>query len=301
MSDVVVAAAAPQPASARRSGLKFAFSLVLGSPGGLCGVVILSLFVMVAVLSPLLTFGDHLEIHYLADKSVARLLTPGQHGPLGTDYYGRDIYTQLVLGTRTALIVSVISTAFMAIVGTNIGLFAAYYGGRTDTLLMRITDLAFAVPFLPFAVILVVLLKPSLWNIIITISCLMWRTTARVIRAQALSVKQRTYVRAARVAGASDLRIIFVHIFPNILPLSLLYVAFGISWAVLSEASLSFLGFGDPNTVSWGQMLYNAYISGSIRSAWWWTVPPGLCLTLFVIAVFLIGRELEAYINPRLQ
>lgn len=277
-----------------------ALSLVLRSPGGLCGTAILIIFIAAAALGPWITFGDHMDVHYLADGSVARLLTPAQHGPLGTDYYGRDIYTQLVLGTRTALIVSIISTMFMAIVGTNIGLFAAYYGGRIESILMRITDLAFSVPFLPFAIILVVLLEPSLWNIIITISCLMWRTTARVIRAQSLSVKQRTYVKAAKVAGASDLRIIFVHIFPNVLPLSLLYVAFGISWAVLSEASLSFLGFGDPQTVSWGQMLYNAYISGSIRTAWWWTIPPGLCLTFFVIAVFLVGRELERYINPKL-
>ncbi|MEX0923718.1 MAG: ABC transporter permease [Rhodovibrionaceae bacterium] len=298
MSDVAVSPAdLGGPTDVRKVS---ALSLVLRSPGGLCGIAILSFFAAVAALGPWITFGDHMEVHYLADGSVARLLTPAQHGPLGTDYYGRDIYTQLALGTRTALLVSIVSTMFMAIVGTNIGLFAAYYGGRIESVLMRITDLAFSVPFLPFAIILVVLLEPSLWNIIITISCLMWRTTARVIRAQSLSVKQRTYVKAAKVAGASDLRIIFVHIFPNVLPLSLLYVAFGISWAVLSEASLSFLGFGDPKTVSWGQMLYNAYISGSIRTAWWWTIPPGLCLTLFVISVFLVGRELERYINPKL-
>lgn len=297
MSDAAVAPAAESPGGPARIS---ALWLILHSPGGLCGAALLAFFVVVAALGPWITFGDHMEVHYLSDGTVARLLTPAQHGPLGTDYYGRDIYTQLVLGTRTALLVSIVSTMFMAIVGTNIGLFAAYYGGRIESVLMRITDLAFSVPFLPFAIILVVLLEPSLWNIIITISCLMWRTTARVIRAQSLSVKQRTYVKAAKVAGASDLRIIFVHIFPNVLPLSLLYVAFGISWAVLSEASLSFLGFGDPKTVSWGQMLYNAYISGSIRTAWWWTIPPGLCLTLFVIAVFLVGRELERYINPKL-
>ena len=165
---------------------------------------------------------------------------------------------------------------------------------------MRVTDLAFAVPFLPFAVILVALLQPSLWNIILTISCLMWRTTARVIRSQVLSIKQQTFVKAARVAGASHARIIYLHIFPNVLPMALLYVAFGISWAVLSEASLSFLGFGDSNRMSWGQMLYFAYTSASIRTAWWWTVPPGVCITLFVLSVFLIGRQYERHVNPRL-
>jgi len=136
---------------------------------------------------------------------------------------------------------------------------------------------------------------------ILTISLLMWRTTARVIRSQVLSVRERGFVKAAKIAGASDLRIIYVHIFPNVLPMTLLYVAFDIAWAVLAEASISFLGFGDPNQVSWGQMLYLAYVSGSIRQAWWWTIPPGLGLSLFVIAVFLVGRQYEKLASPRLR
>ena len=283
-----------------RSGALIALGMVLRSPGGLIGSLIILVFLATAILGSVVTFGG-MEIHYLADGKVARLLTPAEHWPLGTDYYGRDVYTQLVLGARTAFVVSTISTLFMIVIGTNIGLFSAYYGGRVDTILMRLTDLAFAVPFLPFAVILVALLGPSLWNVILTISCLMWRTTARVIRSQVLSIKQRTFIRASKVAGAGDLRIIYLHIFPNVLPMALLYVAFGVSWAVLSEASLSFLGFGDPDTVSWGQMLYNAYMSASIRSAWWWTIPPGVCITLFVMAVFLIGREFERVVNPKLR
>jgi len=170
-----------------------------------------------------------------------------------------------------------------------------------DDVLMRLTDIVFGIPFLPFAVVLVALLRPSIWNIVLTISCLLWRTTARVIRSQVLSLRERPFVRAARVAGASDLRIMYVHLLPNVMPMSLLYVAFGVAWAVLAEASLSFLGFGDPRMVSWGQMLYAAYISGSIRHAWWSVVPPGLCITLFTASVFLIGREYERVVNPRLD
>jgi peptide/nickel transport system permease protein len=257
-------------------------------------------FVVVAVAGPLFLVGDPMRVQYLADGKVARLLTPLEFGPLGTDYYGRDVFAQLVLGARTALIVSLLSTLIMALVGTNIGLVSGYFGGRVDALLMRFTDLAYSVPFLPFAVILVALLKPSLWNIVLTISVLMWRTTARVIRSQVISVRQQTFVKAARVAGASHARIIYHHIFPNVLPLALLYVAFGISYAVLSEASLSFLGFGDPERMSWGQMLYFAYTSASIRTAWWWTVPPGACITLFVLSVFLIGRQFERFVSPKL-
>lgn len=275
-------------------------SIPFGTWEGRIGSAIFLLFLLISIIGPSLLPADPLQIHYLGSGRVARLLSPHEFVPLGTDFYGRDVFAQLVLGTRTAFIVSIVSTLFMAVIGTNVGLIAAYFGGRVDAFLMRITDLAFAVPFLPFAVILVALLQPSLWNIILTISCLMWRTTARVIRSQVLSIKQQTFVKAARVAGASHARIIYLHIFPNVLPMALLYVAFGISWAVLSEASLSFLGFGDSNRMSWGQMLYFAYTSASIRTAWWWTVPPGICITLFVLSVFLIGRQYERHVNPRL-
>jgi peptide/nickel transport system permease protein len=281
-------------------GLRAGAGIVLGTWEGRFGSAVFLLFLIVSIVGPSLLGSEPMRIHYLPSGAVARLLSPHEFAPLGTDFYGRSVFAQLVLGARTAFIVSIVSTLFMAIIGTNVGLVAAYFGGRVDALLMRMTDLAFAVPFLPFAVILVALLQPSLWNIILTISCLMWRTTARVIRSQVLTIKQQTFVKAARVAGASHARIIYLHIFPNVLPMSLLYVAFGISWAVLSEASLSFLGFGDPDRMSWGQMLYFAYTSASIRTAWWWTVPPGVCITLFVLSVFLIGRQFERYVNPRL-
>lgn len=275
-------------------------SLLLDTWEGRLGCLLFAFFVFIAVAGSLLVGIEPMRVHYLADGKVARLLTPVEFVPLGTDYYGRDVAAQLVIGARTALIVSLLSTLIMALVGTNIGLVAGYFGGRVDALLMRFTDLAYSVPFLPFAVILVALLSPSLWNIVLTISVLMWRTTARVIRSQVLSVRQQTFVKAARVAGASHARIIYHHIFPNVLPLALLYLAFGISYSVLSEASLAFLGFGDPERMSWGQMLYFAYTSASIRTAWWWTVPPGACITLFVLSVFLIGRQFERYVSPKL-
>jgi len=280
--------------------MRLGVDIVLATWEGRIGASLFLLFLLVSIAGPALLGPAPMQVHYLPGGAVARLLSPHEFAPLGTDFYGRSVLAQLVLGARSAFIISIVSTLFMAIIGTNIGLIAAYFGGRVDSLLMRITDLAFAVPFLPFAVILVALLQPSLWNIILTISCLMWRTTARVIRSQVLTIKQHTFVKAARVAGASHARIIYLHIFPNVLPMALLYVAFGISWAVLSEASLSFLGFGDPDRMSWGQMLYFAYTSASIRTAWWWTVPPGACITLFVLSVFLIGRQFERHVNPRL-
>jgi peptide/nickel transport system permease protein len=275
--------------------------VVLGSPSGMVGVALFVFFWFLAVAGTSIAPHDPMAIQYLPNGKVAQVEPPSRAFWLGTTHYGRDVLSQVIVGSRVAIIVGTVSAFFITFIGTNVGLIAGYYGRRVDDVLMRLTDVVFGIPFLPFAVVLVALLRPSIWNIILTISCLLWRTTARVIRSQVLSLRERPFVRAARVAGASDFRIMYVHLFPNVLPMSLLYVAFGVAWAVLAEASLSFLGFGDPRMVSWGQMLYAAYISGSIRHAWWSVVPPGLCITLFTASVFLIGREYERIVNPRLD
>ena len=291
-------AAIPLPRSGR-AAWRVAL-LPFASWSGAFGALVLLGVALVAIAAPLLSPYDPLVNHFDAAGQLRRLQPPSAEHWLGTTYYGLDVLSQLVHGTRIVLIVGITCAVLIALIGTNVGLVAGYYGGRVETLLMRATDLAFGIPFIPFAVVLVALLGPSLWNAIVAISLLMWRSTARVIRSQVLSLRERGFVRAARIAGASDLRILYVHIFPNVLPMALLYVAFDIAWAVLAEASIAFLGFGDPHQTSWGQMLYLAYVSGSIRQAWWWTVPPGLAISLFVIAVFLVGREYERVANPRL-
>lgn len=275
--------------------------LPLGSASGWIGTLMLLAFAAIAVLAPSLVAYDPLAVNYLPGNRLARLLPPDGTFWLGTTYHGRDVFSQVLVGARVSFVVGIVSALIVVVVGTNVGLWAGYFGRRIDAVLMRITDIAFGIPFLPFAVLLVALLRPSLWNIILTISCLLWRSAARVIRAQVLSLKEQAFVRAAAVAGASHARIIYLHILPNVLPIALLYVALGVAYAVLAEASLSFLGFGDPNTVSWGTMLYDTYLTGSVSRAWWWTLPPGICITLFVLSVFLIARDLEAAVDPRLR
>ena len=274
---------------------------ILSSRVGGAGALILVVFTLVALAAPLIAPYDPLLVHRMPDNSVAQLLPPSSRFWLGTTYYGRDVLSQLIYGSRVAMIVGIVSAFFITAIGTNVGLISGYFGGWVDTILMRITDVVFGIPFLPFAVVLVALLRPSLSNIILTISCLLWRTTARVIRAQVLSLRERPFIKAAKVAGAGSLRIMYVHILPNVLPMSSLYVALGIGWAVLAEASLSFLGFGDPNTLSWGEILYQAYLTGSFRSSWWVVVPPGICIALLVASAFMIGREAEIIVNPRLR
>jgi peptide/nickel transport system permease protein len=219
----------------------------------------------------------------------------------GTTQQGRDVFSQVVYGTRSALIVGFLSAFCIVFIGTNVGLLAGYYGGWVDTVLMRITDVFYGIPFLPFALVLVSIFRPSLMLVIAVIGFLMWRTTARVIRSQVLTLRERKFIQAARASGSSHFRILYLHIAPNILPMCFLYMAFGVSWGVLGEASLSFLGLGDPDIVSWGGILYDAFNSGGMRKAWWWTIPPGLCITLFVVGCFMIGRAYEEVINPRLQ
>ena len=273
---------------------------VLRNPTGFLGGIILFSFLIVAVFAPHIMPYDPMGYQYL-DGQLARSSPPCQLFWLGTTHYGKDVLSQVIIGSRTALVVGFTAALFLTFIGTNVGLIAGYFGGPVDSLLMRMTDVAFGIPFLPFVIVLITPTGPSIWNIIITISILMWRTTARVIRSQVLSIKERPYILAARVSGATHLRILYVHILPNVLPMAFLYVALGIAWATLAEASLSFLGFGDPRMISWGQMIYYAFLTGSARSDWWNVLPPGICITLFVISAFMVGQAYEEVVNPRLR
>lgn len=268
---------------------------------GQVGLVILLTFVFLGLFGPLLVPHEPTEINRADDGSALRLAEPTSDHFLGTTNLGRDVFSQLIVGARASLIVGFLA-AFMAVsIGVNVGLISGYSGGWVDDLLMRITDIAYGLPFLPFVIVLVFLIGPSLLSIVIVIALLLWRSTARVIRSQVLSHKERPYVESAKSIGASDLRIMYRHILPNVLPLAFLYGAFSVAWAVIAEASIAFLGFGDPTMISWGQMLFEAYTADAIRFAWWWVAPPGLCIMLMVMSVFFIGRTLERITNPELR
>jgi peptide/nickel transport system permease protein len=280
--------------------LKKNLKYVLRNPMGLFGVLLILFFTFLAFLAPLLTPYDPHDTQYVKGQ-VARLQPPSKTFWFGTTHFGRDVLSQTIIGSRVALIVGFTAAFFLTFIGTNIGLISGYYGGKLDSFLMRLTDISFGIPFIPFAMVLIAILGPSIWNVILTISILMWRTTARVIRSQVLSLKERPFITAARVSGASNFRIMYVYLLPNVLPMSFLYISLGIAWATMTEASLSFLGFGDPRMISWGQMLYYAFITGSTRQAWWNVLPPGICITLFVISAYMVGQTYEQVVNPRLK
>jgi peptide/nickel transport system permease protein len=268
---------------------------------GMAGLVILLFFIALAVFAPFLAPHDPMETLMNPDGTMARMQPPSIDFPFGTDRMGRDILSQVIIGSRVAVGVGVLCAVMVVIIGTNVGLIAGYFGGKVDDILMRITDIVYGVPFLPFAVILVALLDPGIFNIILAIVLITWRSTARVVRAQVLTIKERAFIEAARVSGAGNFRIIYRHIMPNVLPLSFVYGALSMGWAILTEASVSFLGYGDPLLMSWGKIIFMCYVAQAIMVAWWWVLAPGLAIILLVLSGFFIGRAYEEIVNPRLR
>ncbi|WP_311031360.1 ABC transporter permease [Mesorhizobium koreense] len=276
-------------------------SVIRKYPTGVAGLVLVVLFVLVALFAPLIAPYGPFEVVYRPDQTLLRMAPPNAQAWFGTTNQGMDVFSQLVWGSQIALTVGLLSAFGSVVIGTLVGLLAGYFGGWVDDVLMRITDVAFGIPFLPFAMVVISILDPSLSLVVLLVIFFLWRTTARVIRAQVLSLRNRPFIWAAKAAGAGPFRILFVHILPNVMPLSFLYVAIGVQTGVMMEAALSFLGFGDPHIQSWGTMLNAAFAAGAMRTAWWWVLPPGLALSAFVISVFMIGRAYEEILNPRLR
>ncbi len=225
----------------------------------------------------------------------------GNYYLLGTDHEGKDIFSQLMYGSRVALLVGFSAAFFSITIGTIIGLISGYFGGSVDNLLMRMCDVVLTLPFLPLVIILASVLGPSVWNIVLAIAAVGWPGVARTIRAETLSLKERPFIDSARITGASAFRIMFRHIAPNVMPLAFLFAMFSISGAILTEASLSFIGLGDPTTMSWGLMLYFITHTGKTLTAWWWLAPPGIAITLVSLGFYLIGRAFDEIVNPRLR
>lgn len=264
------------------------------TPGAKPALVAFSFFVAIAILAPWVAPYGPFENVRNSNGELARLLPPSLDHPFGTTTYGNDLFSQVIWGTRRALSVGFTAALVSVAIGVNVGLISGYVGGWVDAVLMRITDTAYALPFLPLAIVLVGLLGRSDGVLLLAISLLFWRTTARVIRSQVLSLKQRTYIRAAVVGGARPRRVLFVHLAPNVVSMAILYGIFLVAESVLAEASLSFLGLAPTESISWGTVMNAAFTSSEIRGAWWWAFFPGLAVMLFVLCMSLLGRAYES-------
>jgi ABC-type dipeptide/oligopeptide/nickel transport system permease subunit len=221
-------------------------------------------------------------------------------GLLGTDQYGRDIFTQLAWGARISLLVGLVASILGIIVGLAVGLLAGYLGKLIDEVLMRLTDLVLVLPGLPLLIVLAATIGPSIWNIILVLGFLGWAGFARIVRSQVLSLRERPFIEASKAAGSGTTHIIGRHILPNVLGLTYVSLALAVPTAIVSEAALAFLGLRDPTIVSWGGMLNDVQGFNGI-TLWWWVLPPGLSIALLSLSFILLGYALDEILNPRLR
>ncbi|KKF39697.1 peptide ABC transporter permease [Halorubrum saccharovorum] len=266
------------------------------------GVIVVAVFLFLGLFGPMLAPHDPIE-HDVRDDDgqIVRLSEPSGDATLGTTAFGKDVLSQFLAGAQPTFIVGLFGGIGTGAIGFIVGLVSGYYGGWVDELLMRLTDLTFSLPFMPMALLLLTFVTPNIWLMTAIIAGFLWKMPARVVRSEVLSVRERTFVKSARASGASDLRTMLYHVAPNVLPIGFLYTAYGVAWAIAAQASLAFLGFGDPTMTSWGQMLRQVFESGNMRVAWWWVFPPALGIAAITTSVFLIGRAYEEVINPEIQ
>ncbi|RYP82317.1 ABC transporter permease [Nocardioides guangzhouensis] len=283
----------------RRDALGRNWRIFRGNRSGLLGLAILASFVLVAIAAPLLASPEGLDV----TKATGGVLEPpSSEYWLGTDDQGRSVLTLLIWGARISLFVGLAATLISMVIGTLVGLTSGYFGGWAGGALFRVTEWFLAIPFLPFAIVLATVLGRSLLNIIIVIGVTSWPSTALLIRSQTLSIKERPYLERARVLGAGRWHQMSRHVLPNLMPMVFANTTLTVAIAILTETTLSFLGLGDPTRVSWGSMLDDAFAVGAITTgAWWFIVPPGVCVVLVVLAFTLIGQALEEVLNPRLK
>jgi peptide/nickel transport system permease protein len=291
-------AAVPPPLPTARPGRlrRVLSSPVLSSPQSIAGLAILGLFVLVALIGPLFIHGD------VKAKVGPVFAPPSSRFWLGTDGGGSDMVELLVMGARVSLLVGFASALVSVLIGGTVGLLSGFFGGKTDIVLMRITDYVLVLPDIPLMIVVAALFGRSLTNIILIIGAIYWTSTARLLRAQVKSVRERVYVQRARALGAGNLRLIFRHVLPQVTPLLIANTVLFIAYAIFAETFITFLGLGDPSIVSWGRLIENAFNDDAIlNNAWWAIVPPGVAVTIVVLACTMTGQAMEDALNPRLR
>lgn len=268
---------------------------------GKVGLLFLAIGLFMACFGPWVAPYDPQESLLDEQGRLKSLQAPSRTHPLGTTWQGRDVLSQVLCAARPTITVGVAAALIIAFLGVNVGMVSGYFGKTVDLLLMRIVDILYGLPFLPLMIVLLSVLGRSRSGIILCIGLIAWRDVSRIIRAQVLTIKELPYVQSARVMGAGHFRVIYVHIFPNVLPSVVLFLSFAMVWSILAHADISFLGFGDPATLTWGSMIYSAWSVGVVTSAFWWYLPPAICIAMVSSGAFFFARAFEEIANPRLK
>ena len=282
---------------------------------GFTGLIVLLAFVIMAIFAPLLStvpnptrLGNREDTILLQNwtnpmpPSLSKSPFTGLVHPFGTDHIGQDVYSMTLYGSRASLEVGLLATMISVVLGATIGLAAGYFGRATDEVLMRVTDFFLVLPWFPLMIVMMAILGQKFTWVIIVIGITSWPSTARVVRSQVLTLKERQFIVRAKCVGASDSHIIKTHIMPNVLPLIFANTVLLIAIAIFSEAFLDFFGLGDPRVISWGGMLESSYEqSAFLQGAWWWIAAPGIAIVTMVLAFSMVGYAIDDVLNPKLR
>ena len=260
------------------------------------GLSIIGFFVVLSIIAP------YISPYSITEQTCAVYAPPSSAHWLGCDDGGIDMLSQLMQGGRISLVVGFAATLVAMIIGGGVGLLSGYFGRATDVVLMRITDYLLVIPDLVLMIVIADVWGASLFHVIIVIGILEWTSTARIIRAQVMSLRERVYVKRTRALGAGNARIIFKHILPQVGPLLIANTVLTIAIAIYLETALAFLGLEDPTVITWGTILEHAFERTAISSgAWWAIVPAGFVIAAVIVGCFLFGQAVEDALNPRLK
>jgi peptide/nickel transport system permease protein len=279
--------------SPRRGGF---WRNILRQRRAIAGIAIVGFFIVIALLAP-----------YISPYDERTQVGPPFEPPstahwLGLDDGGVDMLTLMMWGARISLVVGFAAAAVAMLIGGTVGILAGYFGGKTDIVLMRITDYFIVIPDVPLMLVVAAIWGRSLKNIILIIGIIYWTTTARLIRAQMKSLRERVYVKRARALGAGHSRIVFKHLLPQVAPLLVANTVLTVAIAIFAETAIAFLGLGDPSLISWGKLIENAFSGNAISvGAWWAIVPPGIAVAVVILGCTILGQALEDALNPRLR
>lgn len=284
-----------EPATPARRAVPESLRMFLRNPAGMIGLALLLAVVALVVLGPVLYPVDPFEIVWVPFSP------PFEDGAplLGTDQLGRDLLAGIISGGRATLVVGGAAALITSVIGTLIGAFAGFYGGRVDAALARVTEFFQVLPPLLFAMVIVALFTPSLWLVAFSIGIVSWPSVARLTRGEYLRLKDLEFVTASRAAGAGDGALIWSVILPNALPPLIIAATMNVATAILFESGLSFLGLSDPNVMSWGLIIGNG--RENMFTAWWISTLPGIAIFLTALGISLLGDGMNDAFNPRLR